>query len=557
MAVEVYELTITLVSVAGHLMPLTSGSAVVELFDDPVPLVHRDGKGTVFVVSGRDFVISASSAATYPVTVTARLGPGGTALTDDAFSTLTWDSSGTAAELRITVGQLADAAEDPVSDEELRRSASVDGVVPAGKPAGVLVDRSSPPQSFAHWRHLSMPDHAGEPTTDGSTNRFAYQGDQVAGDPVKTGLDRFNITGAKVFPFAAGRLRWLTYGPDAPSGYASGRQYIVAVWTPLTPDSFTRSASATGDLPVDLVAYFSPNADRGSFLKVRDTFGAVLEGGKILQPYVDLAYRHLLSNQGIVPQLLAAGRRPVVVMPINTRGSWGPFDSPEGWWRFLAELMLHLTRTTAANTAFMPIPPRRAVLGRLVVAGFSVGGAIAASMLAASSPLTKGLPAANFGLPGGGPAMVGATTEIWDFDSSFVGMPPWTVRRAAYAQWFQAKPGRILRIYHTVSTVGNWRPDAKTETQQAFRRLLSSVATPRPRANTPQGEWVEQWDDRSKRWTIVLTSDSGDTTDTAGYIGGPRGLAHTDAKTGMAGHELVAHIMVGHAALLSDLPRTR
>jgi hypothetical protein len=85
-------------------------------------------------------------------------------------------------------------------------------------------------------------------------------------------------------------------------------------------------------------------------------------------PYTGLAVRYLINGYKIIYQLLAAGRNPIVIMPIHPSKNWGPLASQAGLCRLVKEIVRFLYSTQLVSS--LATPPGRLSLegGRASIA---------------------------------------------------------------------------------------------------------------------------------------------------------------------------------------------
>ena len=427
-------------------------------------------------------------------------------------------------------------------------------------------------------RHLTAPAY---PRKDPDQPFLATE-DPLIGTASATGWARFNTQPQPADPLGKGRFLLVEYGDADAAAFAEGRRYLVAVWSPaplghplLQPDT------------LDVIVHYSPSTLKPEFTRVTYPYGAAVDQGRgpavgrgrVLQPYIFLAERHLLTSPRLelAFSLLAAGRKAAIVMPISPAGAWGPFRVAAGLWRFLLELPGLLATNGYPHPAFAQHQPP-ASLGQVVLTGFSEGGPVAAGLLPGGPVISdppqskfrwgsRECPLAQWSSPTADHDFADHLAEFWDIDSSFQGAPrnAFTTQRAAMARFVATGSDKRLRMYHTVGTVGQWRPSRTSEQASEFGKLLQTMQDPKE-GKSSTNDWAQQWDDGASpsRWTVLLFSDSPVTDawwSNDGYVGGPNGI--NSGPNGidpnpagghyLAGHELMPRIAFGHAATLSQL----
>jgi hypothetical protein len=463
--------------------------------------------------------------------------------------------------ITVTVGRAVEAPFDQTGESSLLAATrnQQTGAITGATITGVLGDPDPSRIGGSLIRHLVV-----RPESS-----FQVAGSSLIGNASATGAARFNFLKRAADPLGGGRFVLVEYGDRDARAFADRRRYLVAVWAP-TP----LNRPLVRPAKLDVVVHYTPSTFKAPYTAVTYPYGAlavVTEHAAIVeQPYIALAIRHLFLYHQLAYALIAAGRRAAIVMPISPSGVWGPFGVGAGLWRFLVELPVILASTGYSARAFKAHKPP-ATIGNVAVTGFSEGGSVAASLLTRSSVFsdprgtafnwTTARPAL-WSAPGADQAFSDHFCEFWDIDSSFQGLPEKTfqTRRGDMARWLAAAANRQLRIYHTATTAGAWKPDIAAEPDPDFRALLKSVQTTPPsvrQQSTTTGDWAQQWDDSGSpsRWTVVKLSDSGDSEfSNSGYIGGPNGLGlHNSKGQFFAGHELMPQVAFGHAAGLSQL----
>lgn len=147
-----------------------------------------------------------------------------------------------------------------------------------------------------------------------------------------------------------------------------GPRFLVGVWAPRI---------ALGAAPQILV-FYTPPTHVGSFPEDRYPFtdaypyspfinpppaaGVVAEN--LVQSYPYLAVNYLLAGYKIVPQLLAAGRNPIVVFPVRPTGGWGPLGTQAGAGRLLREVVRFLYARQIVSSRSAPPAHLSLVSGR-------------------------------------------------------------------------------------------------------------------------------------------------------------------------------------------------
>ncbi len=281
--------------------------------------------------------------------------------------------------------------------------------------------------------------------------------------------DRFDHTDVPVELGKKGSLAFLEFGPPSPPR-GSRPRFLLAAWIPADP--------LPERPPVHV--YFSPNtakpelypSDRYPFTG-EYPYGLFPKAGvkpttvdDLVQPYMELAYRYLLLHR-ILYQVIAAGRNPIVLMPVQPFGDWGPLDTRAGLGRLVKEVIRFLFARGLAATRNRPLSrftvspggttvtpkvlapleriPKEASVG---VSGFSSG--IAPVVKLCSSPAGPDprlysadlfqSPAADF---------MDVWRETWDIDGAHLQFGPWLAGVGPLKKWVDADGHRRLRAYHS------------------------------------------------------------------------------------------------------------
>jgi hypothetical protein len=307
--------------------------------------------------------------------------------------------------------------------------------------------------------------------------------DPVFGDPNAKEWTRLNHQTIGVPIARHGQLMFVEFGYPAPNG--SGRpKLLAAVWAPskqLTP-------------PINAVVFYSPNtgegypADRYPYASAYPYRLRLLNGyaGKacsqaapvsdLIQPYTALGTQYLIAGYKIVYQLIAAGRTPIVIMPIQPSSDWGPIGGKEGLGRLVVEVVRFLfaqglcaTRPRVLSALrFGPggvtlFPPETtltddAVPGldhiRVSVSAFSAGIGPIFTLIAGlprKSEVDTQYPVSLFASPAS--VLDGAWRELWDVDGGVLKFGTWASAVKSFTTWQNAGSGRrIIRSYHSQDT---------------------------------------------------------------------------------------------------------
>jgi hypothetical protein len=450
----------------------------------------------------------------------------------------------------VSLARCEPATTDPTAPAALAKAPKDAAGAILSQIPGILVDGSKAPP-------VRLLDSAVKPES-----KFPAIESALFGDATKTGFGRFATKTTSTDPFRNGRLLFLDYGDTDPDAFNKIRRFLVAVWFPLRKD---------GSIPdkLDVICWFPPSTAKADFAPPVPQqpwsfypFGArvVPATGNVIQPYVFLAFRHLFGTHALVHQLQAAEKDAAIFIPLLPFGQPGPFTTTAGWWRLVNEGMLHICRfgDPTKSKRFLFVLP---TITRVVVAAFSDGGGLAQPLLGHASRMSGTYPDALWGMPDADAKFHDKFLEFWDLDTSFAGLAAnaFQARREAEGVWFAERNDRFLRIYRSDTTSPGWFPNSASELSPAFAKLLATMKVPPDaRLTTSKGDWAQQFTDSGTgKWTIARFSDvgSGTGTATAGYIGGPDGLAVPIHGGFLDGHELMPRIGFGHAAVVSGLAK--
>ncbi|MFJ4785444.1 hypothetical protein [Streptomyces sp. NPDC088794] len=327
-------------------------------------------------------------------------------------------------------------------------------------------------------------------------------------------------------------------------------RFLVLVWAPRQPLGTTPS----------VVTFFSPTTSAPSypadthpflanypyaFLPLRPKKPVPVKETR--QPYVDIGFNYIDTGYKIIYQLLAAGRNPIVVMPIQASASWGPMATQSGMARLLKEVVRFLyarglVAGRFASTARFSLTGGTAQMvpdGGLItqervpdalavtVSGFSAGINAVVSLCRTEQFDKDKYKPALFGASAG--PFLRQWRELWDIDG--VDASGWAHLVAAFKGW--AKGQRSLRMYHSQDTYHGQTTNGLVEQDRIKRR-------------SGKAGFVEQGTSRDERSLWVHFSNSyliGDMKDPQHETTIPE-FGKLDA------HHMVPAIAFGHAALL-------
>ncbi|WP_130336169.1 hypothetical protein [Micromonospora kangleipakensis] len=388
------------------------------------------------------------------------------------------------------------------------------------------------------------------------------------------GWDRFSTADSTITLASNGGYLWLEYGSVTGKRPKEPR-FLIAVWAP----AITSPVPQEG---LDCIVYFSPSTATADFPRSAYPYRVnypytVFPKDTKKQPYIDIAYRHLIFNHGYALALTASKKPALIVMPIfpavpdgkeSSRQMWQPFNSQEGLHRLLLEITQFLHGFGYAhNSGFsrwqgasapegglpaLPIPPAfsstnqpRPKIRNVTLAGFSSGisGLFPVISTAAIQDSSK-YPAAFFAADA--KLFNDIWRELWDLDFELKEMAT-GIRRAALEKalltWLGAGRERRLRMHHSGHTTGDVRPATLFP---EIAKLAKTVTAPAAAGDS----WAEEWRDLSGRWSLAFYS--------VAYLlakDRPRDLQPvipklTDLEARKAVHPFTAAIGFGHAAQL-------
>lgn len=261
-------------------------------------------------------------------------------------------------------------------------------------------------------------------------------------DPAGAGWAKFVHEKVRVEPALKGAYLLLEYGhPSEDPGRAP--RFLIAVWAPrvalgTTPQVLTFFSPPTkpADYAVDTYP-FRTAYPYASHIKPPPT---PARAAAVHPPYTLLPARYLgvtprpIIHYHIVYQLLAAGRNPIVIMPIHPSAQWGPLASQRGLCRLVKEVVRFLyARQLVSGRSAPPaqftlsggrpsvVPPRNLLTSEaipqdwaLTVAGFSNGIDKVLDLCSQETFDDKSYAPALFDAAPG--TLLSSWREIWDID---------------------------------------------------------------------------------------------------------------------------------------------
>jgi hypothetical protein len=401
----------------------------------------------------------------------------------------------------------------------------------------------------------------------------------VFGDPESEEWKRLSYESHLVILKNFGQFLFLEQGFPAPNRQGRPR-LLLAVWAPSKPLG----------TPVNVIVFYSPNtaADVGypadsypyaeSYpyrFRLRtdekmttpcSTSGRVRD---LIQPYPGLAIRYLVSDFKMMYQLIAAGRNPIVVMPVQASANWGPWLTRSGVGRTIREVVRFLF--AKRYVAIMPQEVSRVRLDpkgtseilddkkpanqtlpsdeslRITVSGYS---AALSALISLCDPLlgkpteelARKYPTTLFSSPER--FLNDRWVELWDIDANTPEGPPWDRRIKTFKTWKSFSQKRVIRSYHSQYTLG-------LDKQKVG--LVDSALIDERRAKSDPSRFVQFGETSDKSITWVGFSIP--------YLSAVPGLPnHMDVLPafgvfdGLGVHHFVPRIAFGHAAQY-EVPR--
>ncbi|MCX4986009.1 hypothetical protein [Streptomyces sp. NBC_00572] len=364
-----------------------------------------------------------------------------------------------------------------------------------------------------------------------------------------TGMEwkRFNYSRVLVDLARHGRFVLLEFGPHELSGARLPR-FLIGTWVPFKPLAATP----------EVVVFYSPPtfvnrgypADSYPFLGEYPYGITKAKAAKdVTQPYVGLAVNYLVSGYKILYQLLAAGRNPIVVMPVQPSANWGPLDTQPGLGRLLKEVVRFLYANQLVSSRTAPLVKVRMPNGRTslfplvgrrgddqvprtftaTVSGFSAGINAVVNLCTGRRFDERLYPPALFHAPP--ETLMSSWHELWDIDG--VDSAGWDHMVQTFRQWLPGSTRRTLRAYHSQTTYR--RTDNGLVPQGRVTRL--------PRVPV-KGVYAEEGHTADGRVTWVHFSDPA----LEGDVKAP-GHEKTVPEFGtLDAHHFVPAIAFGHAA---------
>jgi hypothetical protein len=266
-----------------------------------------------------------------------------------------------------------------------------------------------------------------------------------------------------------GNFAFLEYGFDAAVPLPRGPRFLIGVWAPRV---------VLGTPPQVLVFYTPPTKPSGFPVDSYPFVGAYpyspftklppakLAAKSIVQPYPYLAINYLLAGYKILPQLLAAGRNPIVIFPVHPSMNWGPLATQSGMGRLIKEVVRFLYSRQIVSSRTAPIARLSLDAGRasivpnkglftdepipkswaLTISGFSNGFDKVLDLCVPVSFDEKLYDPAIFGAPAA--TLVESWREIWDIDGVADDGKGAKRHLESLRQWLKSDRRRV-RSYHS------------------------------------------------------------------------------------------------------------
>lgn len=344
----------------------------------------------------------------------------------------------------------------------------------------------------------------------------------------------------------SGVFVFLEYG--FPTSTQAGPRSLVLVWVPRQPLGSTPNVvvffppvTAPPDYPPDKYPFLQdyPYA----FLPNKPP--EPLQSNETRQPYPGVGINYLDTGYKIVDQLLAAGRNPIVMMPIQVGANYAPFNTPSGLGRATAEVVRFLYARQLTSSVATPIS--RLVLSSGPTETFPPSGhftteSIPSGLHITVSGFSYGInPVVNLSLnaaldeklyrpeifASSAAAFLANWRELWDIDG--VDSGGWSHLSKAFAAW-RNNSGRRLRSYHTQTTF-HGTTNGMVDAGQIKRQ-------------TGSAGFVEEGTSPDGRTTWIYFSNSY----LSGDISDPRHRETHPTFGRLDAHHMIPAIAFGHAA---------
>lgn len=213
-------------------------------------------------------------------------------------------------------------------------------------------------------------------------------------------------------------------------------------------------------------------------------------------PTPGVAINYVLDGYKIIYQLIAAGRNPIVVMPVQPSSDWGPWASQGGIGRSIREVVRFLfakryvatkpltfsqLRLSPAGTG--EFPPEKPLSNdtlpddtqlRITVSGFSAGVSAIITLCSGvpdklRQELPQNYPAPLFFAPD--TFMNDRWVELWDIDCSIQKVMSWDQGIQSWKAWKGRSSKRRIRAYHSQDTSPLGSQNGLVEAKLVVRKM--------------------------------------------------------------------------------------
>lgn len=445
--------------------------------------------------------------------------------------------SGEVIDITAIVGRLRSAPTVHVPDDQIPKM--------AGDPQGVLlydtgggkIYHSLFADGYAPFMRLNHP--ALKPKTDPGAKEW----DRLSAQPTRV-----------EDPKQVGRFFHLEYGDRR-----SGPRLFLSLYL---PQPGPRSM-------LDCVVFFSPSTALAKFPVDRLPYRGRYPYGmtKPSQEYPRHPQNYLFSGVHLVHQLLAAGSKAALIMPVAPYGDWSLFQTHAGLMRLLLEcsLFLHRELLTTRHASVRPVGPDLVNAGgsvrtvtamgigagasvfanfdpvpridRVAAAAFSSGCIALQSLLVGTAGLPEGFSAARFGA---GNASFGRVfKEICDVDGAHGAYHKYPAFEQALANWYRVGDRRF-RLYHAQHTGG----DRDSMANDPLKKLVKPADHDNSAEVVENGQkfWAHERWAADGSWSSVRFAD--------GYLSSKNSGGKMPGWMLNDIHHFLPKIAFGHSALL-------
>jgi hypothetical protein len=367
-------------------------------------------------------------------------------------------------------------------------------------------------------------------------SKFHLVDPEIIGDETAQGWSKLRSSVKEIDLGRDSDLHVVEYG-EVGTG-ARGTRFFAGVWVP-------RVATRIGAPDMDFLLWLTPNTNLPTYphddppytntypyqADAQGKPGAYKAG----QPYCDLPLNHLYWQHFLAYQMNAAGRVPVIVVPVAPSARFDAFLSRPTLMRFLKELCLWIPRAGASRLPKVYPPGPR--VRRIGVSGFSAAGPKMATLIDGYTPFPDYRDAV---WSSSASELDAAWGELWVMDGFFGGLAEVSRFVDRCAGWV-LHGTRRLRFYKVDQTDGHWDPRNE---KGPFGSLVKGGRV----VEKGKGAlWALSMADSGGRWHVASFGN--------GYLTAPKGSSDVPVLAPDSPHHMVPNTMFGHAAVTSDFAR--